>query len=85
MLINIRKLLRYLHLLEINKTENTGKYVIPHGLFITHLKMLDMTNLLNGSVILFDLPVLIMNLDEFIALKMYIFRQVNHVVATLVF
>lgn len=60
--------------------------MISHRLLITHLNVLNMVNFLEGFVKLFDLPVLIMHLDEVIVLKRCSFRQqVNHEVAILVF
>ena len=71
MLINIRKLLRYLHFLEINKAQNTGKYVISYRPLITHLKMFDMANLLDRPVKLLNLPMLVVDQGEMIVLNRY--------------
>ena len=85
MLVNIRERLFYLHFLEIHKTQNTGKYVVSHRPFTTNLKVFNVANLLDCPMKLLYLPVMVMNLDEVIALERELFRQVNHVVATLVF
>ena len=59
--------------------------MISYWALTTHLKVFDMANLLDRSVILLNLPVLVMDCIEIIALKRYIIWQVNHVVAVLVF
>ena len=83
-LIHICEFLGYLHFLEINKRQNGSKYVVPDRALITHLKVLNMANLLDRSVILFNLPVLVMESFEIVLCKIGFFRQVHNVVAMLV-
>ena len=85
MLINIPELLCYLHFLEINKSQNGSKNVIPNRLFTAHLKVFDMANLFDRPMVLLNLPVLVMDFGEIVAFKRDLLWQVNHVVATLVF
>ena len=59
--------------------------MIPDRLFTAHLKVFNMANLFDRPVVLLNLPVLVMDFREVVAFKRDLFRQVNHVVATLVF
>ncbi len=89
MLIDIRECLCYLHFLEINKRQDCSKYMVSDGAFdgafAASLKVLNVTNLFDRPVILFNLPVLVMDLRKVVAFKRDFLWQVNHVVATLVF
>ena len=69
MLVNIRERLFYLHFLEIHKAQNAGKYVVSHRPFTTNLKVFNMANLLDCPMKLLDLPVMVMYLDEVVALE----------------
>ena len=57
------------HPLQLDITANRGKNMIPYRHLATHLTMLNMAYLLDGPVILLNLPVLIMQLEEGFAAK----------------
>lgn len=61
MLIDVRKLLRYLYFLEVHKRQYCSKYMVSNGTLTPNLKVLNMANLFDGPVILLNLPVLIMD------------------------
>ena len=50
--------------LQLDMTTQRGENMIPYRPLATHLKMLNMAHLLNGPVILLNLPVLAMPLAE---------------------
>ena len=59
--------------------------MVSDGAFAAHLKVLNVANLLDRSMVLLNLPVLVMDFREVVVFKRDFLWQVNHVVATLVF
>ena len=50
------------HFLQLHKTAQRGKYMVQYGHFAAHLEALDVADLLEQAVILFNSPMLVMQL-----------------------
>ena len=75
-------------LLELDIATKGGKQVIPDGGLAAHLEILDVADLLDGAVLLFDMPVFVVLYEEGFpvkASKLAIIGQENRIVAWLVF
>ena len=87
-LVAIPDQLHSTHALQLDITANRGKNVVPYRHLATHLKMLNMAYLLDGPVILLNLPVLVMPPEEGFPVsggQLSAVRQVNRIMALLVF
>jgi len=75
-------------LLELDIATKGGKQVIPDGGLAAHLEILDVADLLDGALVLFDMPVFVVLFEESFPVKgrkRAIIGQENRIVAWLVF
>ena len=77
-----------LHFLQLHKTAQRGKDMVQYVHLAAHLEALDVADLLEHAVILFNSPVLVVQLLEVQTPKNAValcIGQANHVMARLVF
>ena len=87
-LVGVADEIRELHPLQVHVTAQGGKDVVKDRHFAAHLESFDMADLLDHSVVLLDVPMLVVQLLERTVPKGAVgiaLRQENQVMAQLVF